>query len=383
MSTRLAPRQPGSWRAAWLVMAALVWVGATQHGVAQQTSAAKAGLPPDVAAAVDRAVQTEMQRQELIGVAVGVLREGTVTYTQGYGLADAERRIPVTTRTVFNWASNSKPVVAVAAMQLVEKGLLDLEADVRSYVPEFPEKGATITVRHLLCHQSGLPHYSNGKVLPLTERQFPPTAELDPVVSIHRFGGSPLIFSPGSRYDYSSYAYVLLSAVVQRAGKQPLANQLNARILKPLGIDSFQLDMPANNQPFWASGYKKNGTGQVESVKDYTHFWKHGAGGYKSNVADFARWAAALLKRDLVSESSEQAMWSPQKTNDGQLTRYGLGFVVSGDGEDLRVSHGGSHEEVKTHLLIYPARKEGVVVMCNCGHAEPAAVANAVYQALK
>ena len=93
-------------------------------------AAAAAGQKPkplskDSVAAVDEAVDAEMQRQQLVGVAVGIIRHGEVVLTKGYGFTDAENQIPVTKQTVFNWASNCKPLTAVAAMQLVQKGKLD------------------------------------------------------------------------------------------------------------------------------------------------------------------------------------------------------------------------------------------------------------------
>src|SRR5436305_1742921 len=101
------------------------------------------------AVAVDEAVRAVMARQHLVGVAVGVIRDGQIAYLKGYGMSDRERGTPVTTETVFNWASNSKPLAAVLAMKLVEKGELDLDADVRRYLPEFPSKGAVISTRQL------------------------------------------------------------------------------------------------------------------------------------------------------------------------------------------------------------------------------------------
>ncbi len=120
--------------------------------------------------AVDQAVRDEMARQELVGVAIGVIRDGRVVYTAGYGMADREAEVPVTDETLFRWASISKPVTAVAAMQLVEAGKLDPSADIRDYVPEFPDKGTVITTEQLLAHLGGIVHYSNGPVI-RTERE--------------------------------------------------------------------------------------------------------------------------------------------------------------------------------------------------------------------
>ena len=359
---------------------AVVALGFWPAPAAAQAPAGKS-LAPATAAAVDAAVADELKRQAVVGAAVGVIRDGEVVYLKGYGQADRERKAPVTPQTVFNWASNSKPLAAVAAMQLVEKKLLDLDADVRKYVPEFPDPGAVITVRHLLCHQSGIPHYSNGTVVPTSRRY--PTARpfMDPVAALDRFNKSPLLFKPGEKVSYSSYAYILLSAVVQRAGKEPFAAQVEARIARPLGMKTLQLDVEAGNNRQWASGYAKKAEGQAVLAKEDAHYWKHGAGGYKSDVRDFARWAQALINRRLVSASTEQLMWAPQALASGEMTKWGLGFTVEEQG-GLKVSHNGKQDEVTTRLVVYPKARHGVVVMCNCGFADVGAISTAVYKAL-
>lgn len=192
--------------------------------------------------AIDQAVNAELERQQIVGAAIGVIEDGRFVYVQGYGLADRDKGIPVDRETVFNWASNSKPLMAVAAMQLVQKKLLDLDADIRTYVPEFPDKGVKITTRHLLCHQSGLPHYSNGTIVPGNRLRGHSASLVEPVASLDRFSGSPLLFDPGSKVSYSSYAYILLSAVVERAGEEPMLSQIQSRISKRAGIKSLQLD---------------------------------------------------------------------------------------------------------------------------------------------
>lgn len=338
-------------------------------------------LPDAVATAVDAAVKAEMEKQQIVGAAVGIIRDGEIVHLKGYGLADREKKVPATADSVFNWASNSKPLAAVLAMQLVDAKKLDLDADVRKYVPEFPDKGATITTRHLLCHQSGIPHYTNGKIVSADRV---PTAEelFDPIQSLNKFNRSPLIFKPGEKTDYSSYAYILLSAVIQRAGKESFHKQIENRIAKPLKMTSLELDVESKSQKNWTLGYAKVGLGLVVTVPDEAHYWKHGAGGYKSNVGDFARWAKGLIDHKLVSESAEKAMWTRQKTTDGKLTTWGLGFTVDEQG-GLRVAHNGSQPETTTRMVIYPKSRQGVVVMTNCRHASPTAISTAVFAALR
>src|SRR5688572_9659046 len=127
--------------------------------------AALVSLRPEVTSAIDEAVRAQMEKQRIVGLAVGVVQDGKIALLRSYGFADRESKSPVTNETVFNWASNSKPLAAVLAMQLVERIALNLDADIRTHVPEFPEKGSVITTRHLLCHQSGMPHYSNGRIV--------------------------------------------------------------------------------------------------------------------------------------------------------------------------------------------------------------------------
>lgn len=338
-------------------------------------------LAADLAARVDAAVRGEMERQGLVGVAVGMLQKGEVVYLQGYGLADREKNQPVTIETVFNWASNSKPLCGMAAMQLVEKGMLDLDADVRQYVPEFPkQKEGIITMRHLLSHQSGITHY--GKVIPTRRAYQTKTPYLDPVLALDTFNRTALVFKPGEKELYSSYAYILASAVVQRAGKEPYPQQIEKRIAQPVGLTSLQLDMDHDNQAHWAAGYVKDSAGKVLRAKEDAHYWKHGAGGHKSNIKDFTLWAQAVLNHRLIAPATETAMWTAQKTNDGELTDRGLGFVID-DQNGLRVSHGGKQDEATSRLVVYPKQKNGIVVMTNCGFGDPGAITTAIFAALK
>lgn len=109
-------------------------------------------LETQEAAAVDAAVEEEMKRQSVVGLALGIIQDGHIVYSKGYGFEDREAQVHVTTKTMFRWACISKPLTAIVAMQLVERGKLDLDTDVRTYVPEFPDKGVKITPRQLLCH---------------------------------------------------------------------------------------------------------------------------------------------------------------------------------------------------------------------------------------
>ena len=195
------------------------------------------------------------------------------------------------------------------------------------------------------------------------------------------FSASPLLFAPGEKTSYSSYAYVLLSAVIERAGGELFDRQMQSRIAKPLKLESLQLDVTANGQPHWATGYVKRADDSVVPAAEEAHFWKYGAGGYKSNVRDFARWAQALINHELVKQPAEQQMWMAQKLASGEPGEYGLGFVVEQQ-NGLKVSHNGAQKEVRTRMVLYPQAKSGVVVMSNCDFADAGKLSTAVFSAL-
>lgn len=335
---------------------------------------------------IDAVVNAEMKKQQIVGAAIGIIQDSKIVYTRGYGWANLKTNIPVTDETVFNWASNSKPLISIAALQLVESGRLTLDEPIESYCPQLPPHVRRITSRQLLCHQSGIPHYSNGTIIPSKERarsdsSYNTLDDINPRKSINRFIRSPLLFESGIKTSYSSYAYVLLTAVVQAASKDPIDKLLQQRIIDPLKLESFQLDLPANGQDNWTLGYQiKNG--KITEVPDYAHFWKHGAGGYKSNVRDFAKFAIALGESKLINSELTDKMWTRQKTSDRRESVYGLGVVVSDHGKKLKVSHNGSQDETRTRMVMYPHQGHGIVVMCNTQGSEPRKITTAIYSAL-
>jgi CubicO group peptidase (beta-lactamase class C family) len=146
-------------------------------------------------------------------------------------------------------------------------------------------------------------------------------------------------------------------------------------------MTSLQLDVEYSQQPHWSIGYVKNRQGEVVATRDEANDWKHGGGGFKSNIADFARWAQALNAGKLLSHDMQRETWSVQSLADGTKTSWGLGFTVE-DQNGLKVSHNGKQDEVTTRMVLYPQSRHGVVFMCNCGFGEVGAITTAVYKAL-
>ena len=315
----------------------------------------------------DKTLEGELEKQGLVGVALGIIVDGEIAYLKGYGLADRENKIPVTRKTLFRWASISKSLTSVTAMQLYEKGLLDLSRDVRSYTPEFPDKKALISPRDLLCHQGGIVHYNNGKLI-RTERDYDTLHPFESVIlALDTFRESPLVNQPGGKFSYTTHGFILLSAVIERAGKEKFASQVETRISRPLCMTTLQPDYQWKDIPHRAVGYRKKNK-KVVLTTNTDVSWKLGGGGFISNIDDLALFAKGLINGKLVKPETEKLMWTPQKLKNSKPTAYGFGFKIKGAGKDLEVAHNGGQEKTRTRMVLFPRKRMGVVVMSNSEH---------------
>ena len=336
-----------------------------------------AELTAKTAALVDKTMTEEMGKQALVGAALGVIVDGELAYLKGYGLADREAAVPVTRKTLFRWASISKSVTSVAAMQLYEKGLLDLGKDVRTYVPEFPDKKTLITPRDLLCHQGGIVHYTNGELI-RTQREYETANPFESVIlALDTFKESPLVNQPGEKFSYTTHGFILLSAAIERAGKEKFASQVRNRIILPLGMTTMQPDYQWKTIPNRAVGYLRK-KGKVIPSTNTDVSWKLAGGGYISNIDDLAIFARALIHGKLVKPETEKLMWTPQKLKSSKPTTYAYGFSINGMGTKLQVAHNGAQEKTRTRMVIFPRKRFGVVVMSNSEHCNSRKLAGAI-----
>jgi CubicO group peptidase (beta-lactamase class C family) len=209
----------------------------------------------------------------------------------------------------------------------------------------------------------------------------------DVVVALDVFKDSPLANQPGAKYNYSTQGYVLLSAVVQRAGKERFAEQVKQRIAKPLGMGAFRPDYQWEEIPDRAIGYLRD-EGVIrrrkrDEVDDVS--WKLGGGGFTSPATDLAKFGIGILDRKLVSEATEKQMWTVNKPPDATgADPYGYGFFVITlpDGRTL-VGHDGSQQKAKTALLLDPKAKKGIAVMSNSEWCDAMKLAMALMDEIK
>ncbi|MGD9688654.1 MAG: serine hydrolase domain-containing protein [Phycisphaerales bacterium] len=322
---------------------------------------APAAQPPDTPAAQRTFAQrlaarcrAEMSDQRLVGLSVAIAGTRGIMHVDHFGFEDRERRIAASDRTMYRWASVSKPLTAVVAMQLARDKRLDLEADVRALVPEFPDKGRTITPRLLLTHQGGIVHYSNGPVI-RTIRTYDSTHPFqDAILALDTFKDSPLVCEPGEKHSYTTHGYLLLGAVIQRAGGKPYWDLVRERVCLPLGLETLRPDYQWERIEHRAVGYVKQRDADAILSTDTDVSWKLPGGGFISTARDMALFGAGLLDERLLDAPTKAAMWTRQATRDGVKTGYALGWSIGRIGGRVTASHSGSQEKTATQLLIVP-----------------------------
>lgn len=309
-------------------------------------------------------VRGTMEKHGIPGLSVAVIVKRKLAWADGFGRADVENSVPATAVTSYRWASVSKLITATAAMQLVGRGRLDLDAPVQKYVADFPEKKGKITVRHLLCHQSGIRHYKKSREAMNSTRRFGSLQE-----GLSFFKDDPLLFKPGTRYRYSTFGYSLLGRVVERVSEQTFMEYVRANIFEPARMATARDDSVHDLIPHRAQGYTRTREGGLRNSNLADTSYKIPGGGLCGTVVDLSGFVIATLEGKLLKKSTLERMWVPQKTADGKVTRHGLGWMVREmEGREV-VGHGGAQQRVSAWLVVIPEEDFGVVLLCNLERA--------------
>jgi serine beta-lactamase-like protein LACTB, mitochondrial len=330
-----------------------------------QTTAASATAAQPYAKARAHAGQVgrELVARGIPGLALAVAVNGRLVYAEGFGYADLEQRVPAWPATKFRIGSISKPLTAVALMQLVEEGKVDLDAPVQRYVPSFPKKGAKITPRLLAGHLAGIRHYKGDEFL--IARHYDSVLE-----GLRVFEDDPLIAPPGVKFSYSSYGFNLLSAVIESGARQPFVAYMQEHVFTPLGLIGTMADQ---NRPLIEQRsrfYERKKDGALDNAPYVDNSYKWAGGGFLSNAEDLVRFGSALLRPGFLSEKSLRLLFTSQKTIAGQETGYGIGWFIhkSASGQPI-YEHAGGSVGGSSQLIIYPQSGVVVALVTNLGDA--------------
>jgi serine beta-lactamase-like protein LACTB, mitochondrial len=349
-------------------------------------SAVQTGPAPQWAAAVEQGrqiVRAGITEQNLPGLSVAVGLGRDIVWAEGFGWADLDRRIPVAPRMRFRIAQVSNTLTSAGVGLLLEQGKLNLDAEIQTYVPEFPKKPWPVTLRQLMGQVAGIRNDAGD------EESLDPcekTAE-----GLERFADDALLFEPGSRFRPSTYGWILVSAAVEAAADEPFFRFMRTRLFEPLGMTSTTPDSaihPAPDQPiFYYPRFAGDTRYGPELAREGDHSCFAGGGAFLSTPSDMVRFGAAVSRGTLLQPATVQVLQARQRLTSGQYTDYGLGWQVEtvplAGGPTRMASHGTKQDFIggTASLLTFPERGIVVAMSSNIAFADTRSVALKVAQA--
>ncbi|KTD40592.1 serine hydrolase domain-containing protein [Legionella parisiensis] len=268
---------------------------------------------------IDNAVAIFMQKNNVPGLALAVLKDGKPLLIKGYGYANIETKDPVDAETLFGIGSVSKVITAFALMTLVQQGKVDLNHSVLDYVSGAPKQWQSVTIQQLLSHSSGIPQHQGPHL---------------PWINVwNDLAKKPMQFTPGSATTYNNFAYRVLGRVIENVSHQTLGDYLSNTIFNPL--EMYHTGFPnALFPPNLATGYQSK-EGKITpnpNQNPWRQMW--GSGGIVSNISDMAKWDNAMSAGKILTPAAYRQMWTPVFLKNGTLAgqknwAWSLGWQVS------------------------------------------------------
>jgi serine beta-lactamase-like protein LACTB, mitochondrial len=341
---------------------------------------------PKWAEAVERGrqiVRAGLVDQNLPGVSVAVGANGDIVWAEAFGWADLEMRTPVSPDVRFRIGSASTMLTSAAVGVLLEKDRLKLDDEIQKYVRDFPQKQWPVTLRQLMGHVAGVRNDAGDEedVTTHCERT---------VDGLKRFAERPLLFEPGTRYRYSSYGWILVSAAIEAAATEGFATFMQKQIFEPLGMTDTGIDAATGGTGDRATDYFPRFAAdprygpQEPTLNDFSCF--SGATGFVSTPSDLVRFGMAIDRGKLLKPATVQLLQTPQRVASGEDTGYGLGWdletvTLAGEQRRLIVHDGDLRGGMVASFMTFPERGIVVAVTSNTAFADTASLALSVAQA--
>jgi serine beta-lactamase-like protein LACTB, mitochondrial len=325
-----------------------------------------------------------LTEQNLTGLSVAVGVGGEIVWAEGFGWADLEDRVPVAPDTRFRIGTASKVLTSAAVALLLERDRLSLDEEIQTYVPEFPKKQWPVTLRQLMGHVAGV-RTDSGDEGPLFSQRCE-----RPVEALQHFAKGALLFEPWTRYRYSSYGWILVSAAVEAAADEPFLTFMRKQIFGPLGMDDTVPDSASEPIPNRATPYFPRFAADprygLHLMRPLDYSCYAGASVFLSTPSDLVRFGMAIDSGKLLQAATVQLLQTPQRLTSGEETGYGLGWdleTVMLSGEETRVV--GHDGELLGGMVgsLMTSRERGIVVAVtsNISYADTFSLAVGVAQA--
>jgi len=320
------------------------------------------------------ALRAHADTSGVAGLAAAIHVGGERAWSGGFGWSDLEQRVPMSDSTVSRIGSISKSVASIATMILVDRGRIDLDAPISTYLPDYPKPQADrMTMRQVMSHTAGIRHY-NGD-------EFASAIHYDDVFTPLRvFASDSLLFEPGSDYSYSTYGYTVVSAVTERTDGRAWTRLMQEEVFDPLGLRSMQPDWRDSLIANRAAFYDRTRDGGWLNTTPVDNSNKWAGGGLVSDVRDVAAFGQAIADGRLLSADARTEMWTKQ-TPEGESS-YGLGWAVGEIAGHRAISHSGGSMGATAMLIILPDDGIVVAVLGNTGGVGHGGIAGRVARIL-
>jgi CubicO group peptidase (beta-lactamase class C family) len=310
---------------------------------------------------LDATVKRAIAGKPMAGLSVAVVARGDLVLARGYGFADLGAKRPAAADTIYRVGSITKSFTAAVIVKLAAQGKLAIDDPITRYLPGYDTHGATITIRHLLNHTSGIPGYTEIEAFWPRAAQSFPRAEL-----VKMFEPLPLKFPPGSRWSYSNSGYYLLGLIIEKVTGGTYAQALRDQLFAPAKLGSSTYCADEQNGPRDARPYELKG-GKPVPAEPIEMDHPYAAGAICSTVTDLAVWLRALASHTIVTADQWTEMTTPVKLTDGTTFPYGFGLMTSSLDGHARVGHNGGINGFHTTMAYYPADDLLIVAMANTG----------------
>jgi CubicO group peptidase (beta-lactamase class C family) len=332
-------------------------------------------LSPDLSAQVDKVFE-KWDHTDTPGCALGVYKDGQIVYKHGYGMANLNDDVTITPETVFHVASMSKQFTAASILLLQQQGKLSIDDDVHKYIPELPDFGERITLRHLMHHTSGL--RDQWSLLELAGWRYSQDLITDDDVMSVLVHQKALNFKPGEKYNYSNTGFTLLAIVVKRVSGVSFREFTTKNIFEPLGMTHTHFrDDHEEVIKHDALGYEQDGKDKPFRMS-LTNFDTAGATSLHTTVEDLQLWDENFYNPKVGGPTFIEQMLHRDKLNNGELQDYASGLVVGKYKGLPTVGHGGADAGYRSDITRFPDQHFSVAVLCNSAEAGPGGLANKV-----
>ena len=306
-----------------------------------------------------------VQAGECIGIAAGFSIEGATKWQGGAGHKDLEHRLDFDTQTLTRIASITKPMTAIAIMQLYEQGKIELDKPIQEYLPDFPvKKEGAITIRHLLTHSSGIDDYKSDKEQE-NKKNYPTLAD-----AVKVFKDRELIAEPGTAFHYSTYGYVVLGLLLEKVSGMRYEAYLKKNIWDKSGMSHTGIEYSDTSYSNKSLLYHRNSKGKIKEADPTNLSDRIPGGGVYSCVADMLQFGDAVLNYSLIKESTLKMMLeNPDLKTQGN--GYGFGWYLYGENPKYGnvFGHNGTQTGASTFLMLLPEQKTTIVVLSNTSGA--------------